>query len=108
MIAYQDFQKLEIKIGKVKSAEKAAGADKLLKLIFDLGDNEERQVMAAIADFFPNPQILIGKEMPILTNLESRVFRGHVSQGMIMAALVDGQPVLLHPEKEIPPGSPVK
>lgn len=107
MATVEDFQKLEIKIGKIKSAEKAEGADKLLKLIFDLGD-EERQIISALAEFFPDPEILVGKEMPILTNLEPRTFRGHISQGMILAADVAGHPILLHPEKEIPAGSPVK
>lgn len=107
MITIDDFKKLEIKIGKIKSAAKAAGTDKLLKLIFDLG-GEERQIISAIAEFFPEPEVLVGKEMPILTNLEPRVFRGHTSYGMIIAADVDGQPILLHPEKDIPPGSLVK
>lgn len=107
MTTYEDFQKLEIKIGKIKSAEKAVETDKLLKLIFDIG-HEERQIMSAITEFFPNPEILVGKEMPILTNLEPRVFRGYESQGMIISAEADGRPVLLHPEMEIPPGSLVK
>jgi len=108
MITYEDFQKLEIKIGKIKSASKAEGTDKLLKLIFDIGNTEERQIMSAIAEYFPDPGVLVGKEMPILTNLEPRTFRGYESQGMIIAADLDGYPILLHPEKEIPPGSPVK
>lgn len=108
MATIEDFQKLEIKIGKIKSAEKAEGSDKLLKLIFDLGNNEDRQIISAIAEYYPDPGVLVGKLMPILTNLEPRTFRGHVSQGMIIAADVDGYPVLLHPEKDIPPGSLVK
>ncbi len=106
MITYEDFKKLEIKIGKIKSAEKAEGADKLLKLIFDFG-SEERQIISAIAEYFPDPSVLVGKELPVLTNLEPRAFRGHLSYGMILAADLDGRPVLLHPEKEIPAGSPV-
>jgi len=107
MITYEDFQKLEIKIGRIKSAEKAAGTDKLLKLIFDIGD-AERQIMSAIAEFFPDPSVLVGKEMPILTNLEPRTFRGYESQGMIIATDLNGRPILLRPEEEVPPGSPVK
>lgn len=104
MITYEDFKKLEIKIGKIKSAAKAEGADKLLKLIFDIG-GEERQIMSAIAEYYPDPSVLVGKMIPILTNLEPRTFRGHLSQGMIIAADLDGYPILLHPEKEIPAGS---
>ena len=107
MITFDDFKKLEIKIGKVKSVEKVADADKLLKFIFDLG-SEERQIMAGMAEFFPDPSILVGKEMPILMNIEPRNFRGHTSHGMIIAADVDGHPILLHPEKEIAPGSVVR
>lgn len=107
MITFEDFKKLDIRIGKVLSAEKIADADKLLKLVFDLG-SEKRQIIAGIAEFFPDPSVLIGRQMPILVNLEPRKFRGHESQGMMLAADVDGTPILLHPEKEIPPGSIIK
>ena len=76
MITYEDFQKLEIKIGKVISAEKVPEADKLLKLIFDFS-GEQRQIMAGIAKSFEDPSVLIGKEMPVLTNLETRKLRGY-------------------------------
>lgn len=106
-ITFDDFKKLEIKIGKVKSAEKVPDANKLIKFVFDLG-TEERQIMAGMADFFDDPSELVGKEMPILINIEPRKFRGYDSHGMIIAADVDGKPILLHPEKEIPPGSIVR
>lgn len=107
MISFDDFKKLDIRIGKVVSVEKVADADKLLKFTFDIGD-EQRQIIAGMAEFFENPQELIGKEMPILTNIEPRTFRGHTSHGMIIAADVNRRPILLHPETEIPPGSIVK
>jgi methionine--tRNA ligase beta chain len=107
MISIEDFKKLEIKIGKVISAEKVPEADKLLKIVFDLGD-EKRQIMAGIAESFDDPSVLIGREMPILTNLEYRKLRGYESQGMMLAADADGRPVLLSPETEVPPGSIVK
>jgi len=100
-------KKLEIRIGKVKSAEKIPDTDKLLKLVFDLGD-EERQIIAGIAESFNDPSKLIGKEMPILTNLEPRTFRGHTSHGMILAVDDNGHPILLHPETQVPPGSIVR
>ncbi|MCZ6768676.1 MAG: methionine--tRNA ligase [Acidobacteria bacterium] len=106
MVTLEDFQKLEIRIGKVLSVEKVAGADKLLKFIFDVG-SEQRQIIAGMATFFPEPASLVGKEMPVLLNLEPRTFRGQVSHGMIIAADVDGHPVLLHPEREVAPGSMV-
>lgn len=107
MITFDDFKKLEIKIGKVKSVEKVPNADKLLKFIFDIG-SEERQIIAGMAEFFEDPSVLIGKEMPILTNIEPRTLRGLESYGMILAADANGQPILLYPEKEIPAGSVVR
>lgn len=105
-ITFEDFKKLEIKIGKVLSAEKVEGADKLIKLEIDFG-TERRQLVAGMAEFF-EPSYFVGKELPVLCNLEKRRFRGVASEGMILAADVDGKPVLLHPSKEIPPGSLVK
>jgi tRNA-binding EMAP/Myf-like protein len=64
--------------------------------------------MAGMAEFFPDPSVLIGKELPILINIEARSFRGYESQGMIIAADVNGKPVFLTPEEEIPAGSIVK
>lgn len=107
MITFDDFKKLEIRIGKVVSVEKVPDADNLLKFMFDVG-SEQRQIMAGMAEFFPDPSVLVGKEMPILMNIEPRAFRGYDSHGMIMAADKDGHPILLHPEREITPGSIVR
>jgi len=106
MISFEDFKKLEIRIGKVIEAEKIEDADKLVKLVFDLGD-EKREIVAGIAEFY-DPRDLVGKEIPIITNLEPKTFRGHTSYGMILAVDVDGRPVLLHPDEDIPPGSIVR
>lgn len=106
-ITLSDFQKLEIRIGTVVSVAKVPDTDKLLKFTFDLGDHQ-RQIIAGMAPFFPDPSILIGKQMPILTNLELKTFRGLESQGMIMAADTAGTPVLLHPASPIPSGSIVR
>ena len=107
MATIEDFAKLEIKIGKVVSAEKIPEGDKLLKLVVDFG-SETRQIMSGIAEFFPEPAVLVGKQMPFVTNLEPRKLRGYESQGMILA--VDGvdKPVMLHPEIEVLPGSKLK
>jgi len=107
MITIEDFKKLDIRIGKIISVEKVPEADKLLKFVFDIGD-EQRQIIAGMADFFPDLSGLVGKEMPILVNIEPRNFRGYKSEGMIIAVDVDGRPILLHPEKDIPPGSIVR
>jgi methionine--tRNA ligase beta chain len=106
MITFDDFKKLDIKIGKILSAEKIIGTDKLMKLEVDFGA-EKRQLVAGIAELF-TPDYLIGKEIPVLMNLESRNIRGIESHGMILAIDVEGKPVLLHPEREVPPGSVIR
>lgn len=106
MITFEDFKKLEIKIGKIISAEKIPEADKLIKMEIDLG-MEKRQVVAGIAQFY-EPSYLIGKEIPVVVNLELRKLKGVESQGMILAVSAEGGPVLLCPEKDVPPGSIVR
>ena len=106
MITYDDFMKLDIRIGTVKTAEKVQGADKLIRLEIDLG-GETRQVVAGMALTY-TPEDFIGKQVPILVNLEPRKLRGIESQGMILAADVGGKPIMLIPEREVPPGSAVR
>ena len=107
MVTIEDFNKLDIRIGKVLSVEKIQGADRLLKFTFDVGD-EQREIVAGMAEFFSDLAALEGKEMPLLLNIEPRTLRGQTSQGMIIAADVAGRPVLLHPEREVAPGSTVR
>ena len=106
-INIDDFKKIEIKIGKIISAEKIPEGTKLLKLQVDFG-NEARQIMSGIAMYFPDPAVLVGKQMPFVTNLETRTMLGYESQGMIMASDSPDGPVMLHPEREVPPGSILK
>lgn len=106
MITFDDFKKLDIRIGKILAAEKVEGTDKLLKLEIDFGI-EKRELVAGIAEIY-QPEQVIGKEIPVLMNLEPRTVRGIVSNGMILAADVEGKPILLQPEKEVPPGSIIR
>jgi len=105
MINFDDFQKLEIKVGTILEAEKIEGADKLLKLLIDLGE-EKRTIVAGIAESY-KPKSIIGKQVPILTNLEPRVLRGVESRGMILAAVIDEKAVLLKPIKKVPNGTKI-
>lgn len=105
-IAFADFAKIDVRIGKVLVSEKIPATDKLLKLVVDFG-SEQRTIITAMAEFF-EPEYFVGKEIPVLFNLEPRNIKGIESQGMILAAEHDGKPCLLHPEKEIPAGSPVR
>lgn len=107
MVSIDDFKKLEIRIGTIESAEKVVDLDKLVKMTIDLG-SEQRQIMAGIAQFYPEPSILVGKQAPFLVNLEPRVFKGYESQGMMLAADSDGKPILLTPEEKVPNGSIIK
>ncbi len=106
MITYDDFIKLDIRIGTVTSAEKVQGTDKLIRLEIDLGEGT-RQVVAGMALTY-TPQDFIGKQVPILVNLEPRKLKGIESQGMILAADVGGKPIMLIPDREVPPGSAVR
>jgi methionine--tRNA ligase beta chain len=106
MITFEDFKKLDIRIGRILLAEKVEGTDKLIKLEIDLG-TEKRQVVAGIAEFY-QPEQLVGRQIPVLVNLEPRTIRGAESHGMILAADDEGRAVLLHPEKEVPPGSIIR
>ncbi|MCL5006803.1 MAG: tRNA pseudouridine(55) synthase TruB [Patescibacteria group bacterium] len=108
MITIDEFKKAQIKIGKVLAAEKVPETDKLLKLVFDVGESEPRQILAGIAEYFPEPAVLIGREMPVLLNIEPKKLKGLTSYGMLIAADADGQPILLHPERGVPPGSEVR
>jgi|SRR3989344_4203553 len=104
-ISFDDFKKLEIRIGKIISAEKVADSNKLLKLQVDFG-SEKRQILAGIAKFY-EPEVLIGKLCPFAFNLAPKMMGESESQGMILCA-DDNGPVLLHPDKEISAGNIVK
>jgi len=106
-INYDDFAKLDIRIGAVLSAEKMEGADKLLILKIDLNEEEPRQILAGIAEFI-DPETLVGKQIPVIVNLEPRTLRGHESQGMILTVGTDDGFALLHPSEEVEAGSKVK
>ncbi len=106
-ITFDDFSKLDIRIGKIVVAEHVEGSEKLLRLEVDFG-TEKRQIVSGIAKFYA-PEDIIGKECPFIVNLEPRKLMGLESQGMILAADPgDDSAVLLHPDKEIPEGSQLR
>ncbi len=105
MIKYEDFAKLEIKMAAIVEAEKVAGADRLLKLVVDTGE-EKRQVVAGIAMQYEAKDVL-GRQVPVLLNLEPATIRGVESNGMILCAATP-EPVLLLPEKKVPNGAKVR
>lgn len=107
-ITIEDFAKVELRVGVIKSAERIQGADKLLKILVDLGD-EVRQVLAGIAMAYA-PEDLPGRKVVVVANLAPRKMRGLESNGMLLAASAgaDGKPVLCTFAEDIAPGSKVK
>lgn len=105
MTTIDDFKKLDLRVGKIISAERVENSDKLLKLEVDIGD-ERRQIIAGIGKQY-GPEDLINQEIVIVANLEPRELMGLESNGMILCADVDGVPVLLQPQKEVPPGTKI-
>jgi methionyl-tRNA synthetase len=106
-IGIEDFAKVEMRVGLVKSAEKVAGADKLLKLMVDVGD-EVRQIVAGIATAY-QPEELVGRKVVVVANLASRKLRGVESNGMLLAAsTAEGKPVLCTFAEEVPVGARLK
>lgn len=106
MITFDDFDKLDIRIGTIIEAEAVPETEKLLKLTIDLGE-EKRTLVAGIADEY-KPEDIKGKQIPILTNLEPKIIQGIESQGMILAVDTDGKAILLHPDKEVSNGSKIR
>ena len=112
MVSYEDFKKVEIRAGKIISAEKIPDTDKLLKLSVDFGEKDEQwktkpcQIVSGIAAYFPEPLVLIGKTCMFVTNIEPRMIRGFESNGMILAVNVPEVGFsLLEPNEAIPPGA---
>ncbi|HYL46605.1 MAG TPA: methionine--tRNA ligase [Candidatus Limnocylindrales bacterium] len=107
-ISIEDFAKVEMRVGIVKSAEKVAGADRLLKVMVDIGD-EVRQVLAGIAQYYV-PEDLVGRKVVVVVNLAPRKMRGQESNGMIVAASVgpEGRPVLATFTEDVPAGAKLK
>jgi methionyl-tRNA synthetase len=107
-IGIEDFTKVEMRVGQVKTAERIVGADKLLKLTVDIG-TEIRQICAGIAQYY-EPESLIGRKVVVVVNLAPRKLRGVESNGMIVAASVgpEGRPVLAGFHEDVEVGSRLK
>ncbi len=107
-ISIDDFAKVEMRVGLVKAAERVKGADKLLHLTVDIGEPSPRTLVAGIAEAYP-PEELIGRKVIIVANLQPRKLRGIESNGMIVAASVEGgKPVLAGFLEDIPIGARLK
>ncbi|MGB2580358.1 MAG: hypothetical protein WBC83_01570 [Minisyncoccia bacterium] len=107
-ITFDEFKKAEIKIGTILSAEKVPDADKLIKLMINIGDESPRQILSGIAMHYEDPTVLVGKQVPVLANLPTRTIRGIESQGMVLYAVGDGFLTTVNPDREIPNGTPLQ
>jgi len=105
-VSFEEFKRLDLRVGRIVAAERVKRARKLLLLKVDLG-GETRQLVAGLAEYY-DPSELIGKEVVVVANLKPKVIMGLVSQGMLLAAVEDGKPVLIIPEREVPPGTRVE
>ncbi len=109
-ITIEDFAKVQLKIGEIKTADRVEGATKLLRLTVDIGEEAPRQILAGIAESYA-PETLVGRKIVVVANLAPRKLRGFESQGMLMAATdAEGHAILLHPADPdaVPPGALVR
>jgi methionyl-tRNA synthetase len=107
-ITFDDFKKAEIKIGTILSAEKVAETDKLLKLMIHMGEEAPRQILSGVALHYPDPGVLVGKQVPVLVNLPTRMIRGLESQGMVLYVVGDAFLTTLSPACEVRAGTAVQ
>ncbi len=106
LITLEQFFQSQLQVATITAAEPIPNSNKLLKMSVDLGA-ETRVLVAGIAKEYP-PEQLLGKQVIVVTNLQPARLMGVESQGMVLAASVDGRPVLLHPGEEVPNGTPVQ
>ena len=105
IIQYDDFAKLDIALGEILTVEIVEDADKLLKLTVDVGEENPRQIISGIREYFEDPASLVGAKCPFIVNLQPRVIRGLESQGMILASEQDGVFAIFKPHNDLPAGT---
>ena len=107
-VAFDDFMKMDIRVGTVLDCQKVPKADKLLQ--FRIADGlEDRTILSGIAQSYPNPEELIGTQVCFIANFEPRKLRGIMSEGMILSAEnADGKLVLIQPKAVVSNGAEVK
>ncbi len=105
-IVFDDFAKIDLRIGKVTDCTEKEGSEKLLRLSVDFGDEGQRTILSGIKQWY-TPEELIGKLFLFVINLEPRKMMGEFSEGMILAA--EGEkPVPLVPQEEVQPGATIR
>lgn len=114
-ITYEEFKKMDIRVGTIREVEPVPETDKLLRCQIDFNEIDEngekklRQIISGIHEFYPDPGVLIDKQVLYIVNLAPRKIKGFESNGMLMAVDgLDGRPVFLVPEVEVNSGSKVR
>jgi len=105
-ISIEDFARVDLRVARVVEASPIEGADRLLRLVVDLG-GETRQLVAGIKKTYA-PEALVGRHIIVVANLKPAVLRGVESRGMLLAASTDDGPIVATFEREVAPGSKVK
>ena len=106
-ITIDDFMRVDLRVGTIRKAEPHPNADRLVVLSVDLGDEQERQLVAGIRAHY-EPEALVGKQIVVVANLKPAKLRGVESRGMILAASDDSGVHVLAPDAPTAPGSKVK
>lgn len=106
MISFDEFKKMDLRVGEILSAEKVEGTDKLVKIEVDIG-TEKRQMVAGVADVY-SPEELAGKKIIVIVNLKPAVIRGIESRGMLLAAEIEGKAIIPFFDMEVPAGAKVR
>src|SRR5262249_23958467 len=105
-VSIEEYQKMGLKVGEIKEVEKVAGSKKLYRIQVDLG-TEIRQIVAGIAEVYTIEELL-GRQIIVVTNLKAAKLMGVQSQGMLLAASVEGKPILAGFLSKVPNGTIVK
>lgn len=111
MISIDEFSKIEVRVGTVKSAERVPETDKLLKCTVDFGEvdtegvSTPRTIVSGIAAYVEDPGTLVGRQLAYVTNLEPRVIKGIESNGMLFAVGEGDTFAFLTPDRPVPPGT---
>jgi methionine--tRNA ligase beta chain len=106
-IKFSEWEKLDLRIGKILEVEDIENADKLYKLVVDVGEGKERTLVAGVKPYYKKKE-LEGKKCVVFCNLEAKELKGIKSEGMILAADEDGKPILITAEKDVGVGSRIR
>ena len=106
IVSYEEFSKMDLRIGKVVKAEPVQGSRSLIKMLIDIG-GEDRQAVAGIAQYY-NPKDIEGKNVAVIANLQPRKMFGLESNVMILAAEDDKTVSILLPDRPVKTGSKIK